>query len=76
MATDIQILIIALILSGMIYGSISGFSIYCGGNRERKPVSQLVKLLLIAFLPFTLAAIGSAKLVVWWLGWIEFETVD
>lgn len=76
MATDIQILIIAMILSGMICGSISGWSIYHGGNQERQPMSQLMKLLLMVFFPFTLTAIGSAKAVIWWLGWIEYETYD
>lgn len=76
MESDIQIFIIALILSGMIYGSISGFSIYCGDNQERQPMSRLMKLLLAVFFPFTLAAMGSAKAVIWWLERIEFEVVD
>lgn len=76
MVIDIQILIIAIILSGMIYGSISGYSIYCGDNQERQPMGRLMKLLLVVFFPFTLTAIVSAKAVIWWLGWIEFETFD
>lgn len=76
MASDIQILVIALILSGMIYGSISGYSIYCGDNQDRQPMSQFMKLLLLVFFPFTLAAIGSAKVVIWWLGWISYDGGD
>ena len=76
MATDIQIFIIAMILSGMIYGSISGWSIYHGGNQERHPMSRLMKLLLMVFFPFTLTAIGSAKAVIWWLSRAEIETFD
>jgi len=73
MATDIQIFIIALILSGMIYGSISGYSIYCGDNQDRQPMSRLMKLLLF---PFAMSVIWSEKAVIWWMGWIEYETLD
>ncbi len=76
MDADIQLFIIALILSGMIYGSISGYSIYCGDNQDRQPMSRFMKLFLVVFFPFTLVAIGSAKAVIWWLERIEYETFD
>ena len=73
MATDIEILISVLVLSGMIYGSISGYSIYCGDNHDRQPMSRFMKLLLF---PFAMAVIWSEKAVIWWMGRIEYDTFD
>lgn len=65
MFNDTVIIVVAMILTDIIYGSIAGFSIAKGGNTDRGKISQLFKLFLLMAFPFTLSAIGSAKLVVW-----------
>lgn len=65
MLEDAIIITTALILTGIIYGTINGCSIASGEHVDRKEISQVFKLFLIMAFPFTLSAIGSAKLAVW-----------
>lgn len=66
MLIDFRLLLYALMLTGLIYGMASGYSIAHNGNLNRNSITTTGKVALAILFPFTIFAVLGASLVIWW----------